>query len=314
MERIELVLNVGGVRLDSAIASNLKERGFSRSRIQKLIDENLILLNGKKEKGSVKVKMGDRVTIDILENRSSDLVPLEFPLKVLYEDEDLFVVDKPANMVTHPSYGHRDDTLVNVLLSMNLPLSFYQGKERAGIVHRLDKETSGLLIIAKNEPAHFFLSKQFSERTIEKEYLALIWGTLKEDEMDVNLPIARDKKNRKKMAVNEGGKNARTIFKIVENLKFITLIKALPKTGRTHQIRVHLSYLNHPIVGDFLYGGHPENGVPSQIIKKAVKEANRFFLHSHKIVFQNCKGERVEVVSEIPEDFCKFMEIVRNYG
>lgn len=314
MEKIEITLDKDYNRLDVALTSLLSDKGISRSKIQQLIREKRVFLNGRNEKGSSKVKSGDKVLIDFFEEKVNDIIPLNFPLKVFYEDENLFVVEKPANMVTHPSYGHFNDTLVNVLLSMNVSLSMHQGKERAGIVHRLDKETSGLLIIAKNEKAHLYLSRQFSERSVEKEYLALIWGSLKNDEMEVTTNLKRDKKNRKKITVSSEGRYSQTIFKTVEILKHISLIKAIPTTGRTHQIRVHLSYLRHPIVGDFLYGGHPERGIRSEIVRKAVKESKRFFLHSHKLIFRNLDGNRVEVVSPIPQDFLNFMEIVRKYG
>ncbi|MCX7830536.1 MAG: RluA family pseudouridine synthase [Acidobacteria bacterium] len=313
-ESIELIIEENKKRLDSALAEMLEKKGFTRSRIQKLISEKRVTKNGKEAKASEQLKIGDKITIDLPEAIKNEILPLNFPLKIWYEDENLFVVEKPANMVTHPAYGHNSDTLVNVLLSLNVPLSNYQGKERAGIVHRLDKETSGLLVVAKDEQTHQFLSRQFSERTVEKEYLALVWGTLPKDEIEVSAPLKRDLKNRKRICVAENGKNALTIFQTIDRLRFITLIKAKPKTGRTHQIRVHLAHIKHPIVGDFLYGGHLENGVPSDKIRKFVKESGRFFLHAHKIVFENRKGKKIEVVSPLPKDFVELMEIVKNYG
>lgn len=313
-QMIEITITENQKRLDSALAKILSEKGFTRSKIQKLILEKRILLNGREPKSSDFVKLGDKVELKLEEEKKNEILPLDFPLKVLYEDQYLFVVEKPSGMVTHPSYGHHDDTLVNVLLSLRIPLSTFQGKERAGIVHRLDKETSGLLVVAKDEKTHQFLSRQFAERKVYKEYLALVWGALPKDEIEVVASLKRDLKNRKKIVVDKNGKEAKTLFVAVDNLKFISLIKAIPKTGRTHQIRVHLSHIKHPIVGDFLYGGHLENGVPCERLRKYVKECGRFFLHASKIAFENIDGERMEVVSPIPEDFVQLMEIVKNYG
>ncbi|MFB3851218.1 MAG: RluA family pseudouridine synthase [Acidobacteriota bacterium] len=313
-ESIEITIEENKNRLDSALAEILKEKGITRSRVQRLIEEKRVLKNGKETKASEAVKCGDKIILNLPEPQKNEILPRNFPLKIWYEDENIFVVEKPSNMVTHPAYGHYEDTLVNVLLSLNIPLSNYQGKERAGIVHRLDKETSGLLIVAKNEETHQFLSRQFAERKVQKEYLALVWGSLPKDVIEVSAPLKRDVKNRKKIAVSNDGKNAVTIFKTVDELKFLSLVKAIPKTGRTHQIRVHLAHIKHPIVGDFLYGGHPENGVPSDRIKKFVKESGRFFLHAHKICFENREGKQIEVVSPLPQDFVELLEIVKSYG
>lgn len=313
-ESIEITIEENRNRLDSALAEILKEKGITRSRVQRLIEEKRVLKNGKETKASEAVKYGDKIILNLPEPQKNDILPRNFPLKIWYEDENIFVVEKPSNMVTHPAYGHYEDTLVNVLLSLNIPLSNYQGKERAGIVHRLDKETSGLLVVAKNEETHQFLSRQFAERKVQKEYLALVWGALPQDVIEVSAPLKRDVKNRKKIAVSKEGKSAVTIFQSIEELKFITLVKATPKTGRTHQIRVHLAHIKHPIVGDFLYGGHPENGVPSYRIKKFVKESGRFFLHAHKICFEKRDGKRIEVISPLPQDFVELLEIVKSYG
>lgn len=313
-QKIEIIIEENQKRLDSALAKLLNDKGFTRSKIQKLILEKRILLNGREPKSSDFLKVGDKIELTLSEKKKNEILPLNFPLKVWYEDENLFVVEKPSNMVTHPAFGHYEDTLVNVLLSLNIPLSTYQGRERAGIVHRLDKETSGLLVVAKDERTHQFLSRQFAERRVQKEYLALVWGSLPEEEMEVSAPLKRDLKNRKKMAVDKKGKEAKTIFLSIDNFRFISLVKAVPKSGRTHQIRVHLSYIKHPIVGDFLYGGHLENGVPSSKIKNFVKECGRFFLHAHKLVFENIEGKKIEVVSPLPEDFVQLMEIVKSYG
>lgn len=313
-QMIEITITENQKRLDSALAKILSEKGFTRSKIQRLILEKRILLNGREPKSSDFVRLGDKVEVKLEEEKKNEILPLDFPLKVWYEDEYLFVVEKPSGMVTHPSYGHYSDTLVNVLLSLKIPLSTFQGKERAGIVHRLDKETSGLLVVAKDEKTHQFLSKQFAERKVYKEYLALVWGSLPKDEIEVIASLKRDTKNRKKIGVDKTGKEAKTLFIAVDNLKFISLVRAIPKTGRTHQIRVHLSHIKHPIVGDFIYGGHLENGIPYDKLRKFIKECGRFFLHASKIVFENINGKKIEVVSPIPKDFVQLMEIVKNYG
>lgn len=314
-EVLEIKIEKSDKRLDLLLKEILSDKSLTRSKIQRLIEEKKILLNGRETKASEIPKVGDVVKVIIeKEENNLELVPLEFPLKIWYEDEDLFVVEKPPNLVTHPACGHRNDTLVNILLSLKVPLSSMYGKERAGIVHRLDKETSGLLMIAKNERVHEHLSRQFSERKIYKEYLALIWGSLNRDKIELNLKLKRDKKNRKKICVSDDGRISETTFEVLEVYRFISLIKCIPKTGRTHQIRVHLSYLKHPIVGDYLYGGKIENGIPYEKLRNFIKESKRFFLHSHRLVFKSLDGKEIEVVSPIPEDFEKLIEIVRSYG
>ena len=310
-EILEIVFKEAAKRIDAALAKELAERGVTRSRVQKLIAEGRVTLDGRIPKASEEVRKGDKVVISIPNRPDSEPLPLDFPLKVAYEDEHLFVVEKPAGMVTHPAHGHFDDTLVNVLLSLGKPLSEFQGKERAGIVHRLDKETSGLMIIAKTEEAHSYLSGQFADRKVVKEYKALVWGTLPGDEVTVTGSIGRDPKNRQKFAVRKDGKTAETVFAELERLRHISLVLARPKTGRTHQIRVHLTHIHHPIVGDRVYGGRQEKGVPEARLREAVSSAGRFFLHASRLLFTNIGGERIEVVSEIPRDFTDLMEVFR---
>jgi len=307
-EDLRIIFDADEKRLDAALARELSGRGITRSRVQRLIAEERVSLNGRRPKPSDQVMKGDLAEVSIPEARPSEPLPLDFPLVVAYEDDDLFVVEKPAGMVTHPAHGHFGDTLVNVLLSLGKPLSEFQGKERAGIVHRLDKETSGLMIIAKNEAAHSSLSAQFADRKVEKEYLALAWGSLPQDEVFVEECIGRDPRNRQKYAVRKDGKAAATIFSEVERLRHISLVLARPRTGRTHQIRVHLAHIHHPIVGDFLYGGHQERGIPEARLRDAVKAAGRFFLHAARLSFLGMDGRRIEVRSEIPSDFRKLME------
>lgn len=308
---LEIVFAESAKRIDAALAKELAGRGVTRSRVQKLIAEGRITLAGRVPKASDEVRQGDTAIVTLPKPPASEPLPLDFPLKVAYEDEHLFVVEKPAGMVTHPAHGHFDDTLVNVLLSLGKPLSEFQGKERAGIVHRLDKETSGLMIIAKTEEAHSYLSGQFADRKVSKEYRALVWGTLPADEVTVTGGIGRDPRNRQKFAVRADGKAAETVFSELERMKHVSLVLARPKTGRTHQIRVHLAHIHHPIVGDKLYGGRQEKGVPEARLRDAVKNAGRFFLHASRLLFTTVGGERIEVVSEIPRDFTDLMEVFR---
>ncbi len=308
---LEIVFAESANRIDAALAKELAGKGITRSRVQKLIAEGRVTLGGRVPKASDEVRLGDTVIVTLPKPPASEPLPLDFPLKVAYEDQHLFVVEKPAGMVTHPAHGHFDDTLVNVLLSLGKPLSEFQGKERAGIVHRLDKETSGLMIIAKTEEAHSYLSAQFADRKVSKEYRALVWGTLPADEVRVTGGIGRDPRNRQKFAVRADGKSAETVFTELERMKHVSLILARPKTGRTHQIRVHLAHIHHPIVGDRLYGGRQEKGVPEARLRDAVKDAGRFFLHASRLLFTSVGGERVEVVSEIPRDFTDLMEVFR---
>jgi 23S rRNA pseudouridine1911/1915/1917 synthase len=313
-EVLKVVFENSEKRIDSALSKELGEKGITRSQIQKLIVEDRVTLNGKKPKPSDSVLAGDIALVRLLVQETSDPLPLDFPLAVNYEDDDLFVIEKPAGMVTHPAHGHFNDTLVNVLLSLGKPLSEFQGKERAGIVHRLDKDTSGLMIIAKNEISHAYLSKQFADRKVEKEYKALVWGTLPKDEVTVAENIGRDPRARQKYAVRKEGKSAATFFKEIERMKHISLVLARPKSGRTHQIRVHLAFLHHPIVGDTLYGGHQEKGVPETRLREAVRSADRFFLHATKLAFTGRNGKRIEIESKLPGDFTSLMEIFKEDG
>jgi 23S rRNA pseudouridine1911/1915/1917 synthase len=313
-EVLKIVFEIDEKRIDSALTKELMEKGITRSHIQKLIVQEKIFLNGKKPKASDSVSRGDVALIHLIAPDTSEPLPLDFPLKIVHEDEDLFVIEKPAGMVTHPAHGHFNDTLVNVLLSLGRPLSQFQGKERAGIVHRLDKETSGLMVIAKNEIAHSFLSKQFADRKVEKEYNALIWGTLPKDNVTVEGNIGRDPRNRQKYAVRREGKAAATFFKEIERMKHISLVLARPQSGRTHQIRVHLAFLHHSIVGDSLYGGHQEKGIPEIRLREAVRTSGRFFLHATKLAFDDRKGKRIEVRSSLPLEFLELMEIFKTNG
>ncbi len=239
-------------RIDKAIA--LLNDSLSRTHIQNLIDEGDILLNNKTTKASTKVKTGDEITLLLVEAKDSIILPEDIPLDIVYEDNDLLVVNKPAGMVVHPAVGNYHGTLVNALLYHCKDLSVINGVARPGIVHRIDKETSGLIVVAKNDLAHESLALQLKDKTCYRQYIALVKGVLPHSEGTIDAPIGRHPVKRKEMAINSNGKNAVTHFKVIERFADYTLISCLLETGRTHQIRVHLTYIGYPIVGDLVYG------------------------------------------------------------
>lgn len=238
-------------RIDSFLASELD---YTRSYLKKLILNGLVKVNGSSIKPNYKLKEGDSVDVNIPEAEKIDLMPENIPLDIIYEDDDIIVINKPQGMVVHPAPGNYSGTLVNALLYHCKNLSGINGELRPGIVHRLDKDTSGVMVVAKNDKAHLDLSNQIKERTILKKYIAIVEGVIKDDEGSIEAPIGRDHVERKKMAVTEDGRYALTLYKVLERYKNNSLIEATIKTGRTHQIRVHMSYIGHPIVGDEVYG------------------------------------------------------------
>ena len=249
----ELNVDEKDKRIDAYIAEKV---GISRVTVQRLIDEEKILVNGKKTKASYKIKLNDKITIEEEKPKETKLVAQDIPIEVLYEDNDIIVVNKPKGMVVHPANGNPDGTLVNAILSKcKGSLSGIGGEIRPGIVHRLDKDTSGVIIVAKNDKAHIILSEQIKEHAVEKTYIALVRGIVKENEASINMPIGRSLKDRKKMAVTSKGKKAITHFKVIERFpkSNCTLLEVKIETGRTHQIRVHLAEIGYPIIGDIVY-------------------------------------------------------------
>lgn len=240
-------------RLDKFLSTVLSD--VSRSKIQAYIDEGFILVNNKKEKASYKLDINDEIEIADFPKQESDLVAEDIPLDIVYEDDDLLVINKPCGLVVHPGAGNFEHTLANALKFHSDNLSSLNGDFRPGIVHRLDKDTAGLLVVAKNDNAHAFLAEQLKDHTLGRRYYALVKGVVEEDEGRIIAPIGRDKKNRLKMAVDiRNGKDAVTNFRVIERFKDYTLIECILETGRTHQIRVHLEYIDHPVIGDPLYG------------------------------------------------------------
>jgi len=284
------VVTEEGVRLDVFLSLN---SGKTRSAIAKAIEEGKVLLNGEvPTKSGVKVSCGDEIVVDVMEPRPISAAPQDIPIEVLYEDADIAVVNKPQGMVTHPAAGSPDGTLVNALLARVSDLSGINGAIRPGIVHRLDKDTSGVLVIAKNDAAHLSLSKQISEKTALRYYYALLVGKLASDEGIVDKPIARSKKDRKKMAVDEGGRKAVTLYRVIERFPGYTLVECELRTGRTHQIRVHMKSIGHPVVGDPVYG------------KESPLAPHGQLLHAHKLVLTHpTTGERMTFEAPINEVF-----------
>lgn len=238
-------------RLDKVLAGELPK--YSRSQIKKWIDAGRVTVNGQKAQGKYKVHQGDEVMVDPQAPQKVDLTPEDIPLDIVYEDDDVIVVNKPQGMVVHPAPGHPDHTLVNALL-YHSPLSTINGEFRPGIVHRIDKDTSGLLMVAKNDMAHRSLSAQLKAKTTEREYVAIVHGVIGEDRGRIEAPIGRSKVDRKKQAVVADGKPAVTHFRVLKRYRHYTLIACRLETGRTHQIRVHLAYIGHPVAADPLYG------------------------------------------------------------
>ena len=289
-----LTVETGGIRLDKYISEKCSE--LSRTHAQGLIEEGNVRVNGEIAKSSYKLISGDIIDIKVPPPALDNLTPENIPIKILYEDNDLMVVDKPAGLTVHPAPGHYTHTLVNAVLA-HVPELETQNTSRPGIVHRLDKDTSGLIIIAKNEVAHMKLADQFKNRTVTKIYQALVYGHLSPEEGIIDANIGRDPRNRKRMAVTRQGREARTEYKIIKYINNYTLLEVKPKTGRTHQIRVHLAAIGFPIVGDATYGAR------SDLL-------SRQFLHAYKLAFKlPSSGEQREFVSELPVDL---METLKN--
>ena len=255
-----------GQRLDTYIAKI--DENITRTSSQRLIEEENILVNGKKQKVSYKIQNNDKITIEIPEPKQIELKAQNIPLDVIYEDSDIIVINKPKGMVVHPANGNPDGTLVNAILSRcKDSLSGIGGEIRPGIVHRLDKDTSGLLIVAKNDKSHVKMSEQIKNHEVKKTYIALVRGVLKENEATINMPIGRSNTDRKKMAVVKNGKNAITHIKVIKRYNKYTLLEINIETGRTHQIRVHLSHIGFPVVGDYTYSnGKNEFGIIGQCL------------------------------------------------
>ena len=299
-----LFADIPGERLYAFLARSAE--GFSRSAAQKLLEEGLVTRNGKPGKKNDKLNLGDRIEYTIPEAKPVDIAPTEMQLDIVYEDEDLLVINKPKGLVVHPAAGHQDDTLVNGLLyAMGDSLSGINGELRPGIVHRIDKDTSGLLAVAKNDYAHAMLASQLKDHTMARTYEAIVCGTFREDSGTVDAPIGRHPTDRKKMCVTQrNSKPAVTHWEVVKRYRGYTHIRCRLETGRTHQIRVHMAYIGHPILGDTVYGHKkPELGQDSQC------------LHAGALCFQHPRdGHPVMVFAELPPYFREVLEKLERMG
>lgn len=287
------------IRLDKVVA--IVNSDLSRTMIQKMLNDHKILVNGKIEKTSYKTRVGDVIEVEEVIPKEISLKAQDIPIEIIYEDNDIIVVNKPKGMVVHPANGNPDGTLVNAIMNIcKDSLSGIGGEIRPGIVHRLDKDTSGLLIIAKNDKAHINLSEQIKNREIVKKYIALVRGVVKENYATIDMPIGRSDKDRKKMAVKKDGKNAVTHFDVLKRYNGFTLLDIKIDTGRTHQIRVHLAEIGYPVVGDVVYSnGKNPFGIVGQM------------LHARSLEFKHpITGETLKLEAPLPEYFQNVLEIL----
>ena len=287
-----------GQRLDRYLAESRTD--LSRSRLKQLIDGGYVTVDGASGRPATKVSSGQRVDVTVPEPAPSHLEPQRMPIDVVYEDGDLLVVDKPAGLTVHPAPGHPDRTLVNAVLALCNDIEAVPGSQRPGIVHRLDKDTSGLVIVAKNQAAHGHLAAQFKDRKVDKMYLALVHGRPTPPEAVIDAPIGRHPKHRKRMAIVTGGRAASTHYRVADRYDGYSLVEVRPTTGRTHQIRVHLASIGHPVVGDITYGRpHPE--------------VARQFLHALLLGFRlPSSGEPIKLTSALPEGLTSFLSTLQS--
>ncbi len=290
-----------GKRLDTYIPS--VDTDITRTSAQRLIEDGNILVNGKNAKVSYKIQENDKISVEITEPKQIELKAQNIPIEIIYEDSDIIVVNKPKGMVVHPANGNPDGTLVNAIMAIcKDSLSGIGGEIRPGIVHRIDKDTSGLLIVAKNDNAHVKMSEQIKNHEVKKTYIALVRGVFKENEATIDMPIGRSTSDRKKMAVNKNGKNAITHIKVLKRFDKYTLLKVNIETGRTHQIRVHLSHIGYPIVGDYTYSnGKNEFDVIGQC------------LHAQKLEFKHPITQKdMCLEAELPQYFKDILDKLKD--
>ena len=294
--------------------------GLSRNRVQALIDGGRVLVNGRAARASLKLKDGDRVQLEVPPRRSSRLEPEARPLAVVFEDEHVLVLDKPAGLVVHPGAGVQSGTLVHALLHHAPVIATVGGEGRPGIVHRLDKDTSGLLVVAKTEPAYLALVEALRARTVHRIYHAIVWGDPGPSAGWIDLPIGRDPKDRKRMAVARGGgRPSRTHWEVLERFGMATLVEARLETGRTHQIRVHMTAVRHPVVGDPVYGGRVRKTLSLRPLERSLADAllrvlRRQALHAVRLEFSHpVTGAPLRFESPIPEDFARALELLRAF-
>ncbi len=323
-----------GMRLDAYLAENIE--GWSRSRLQRLIENEDVLVNDKAVKPSYKLRTGDVVEADLVEAPVARFEPENIPLDIVHEDEYLAVINKPAGMVVHPGAGVQSGTLANAIAWHLRRSPPYEGGvaaasddgvvlstpedstnvgnrngDRVGIVHRLDKDTSGLIVVAKNDDIHEKLSEQFRERLVYKSYIALVHGATEQNIGKIDAAIGRNKHNRLRMKVAGHGRTALTLWRVRERFTKFTLLDVEIKTGRTHQIRVHMGYINYPVVGDEIYNEGRDNTIADINVRNAVATMRRFFLHAEKLSFTHpVTGERMEFTQELPPELSNFLTLL----
>ncbi|HZS46852.1 MAG TPA: RluA family pseudouridine synthase [Blastocatellia bacterium] len=300
-----------GTRLDKLLAGLMPNQ--SRTLIQRLIENSDVLVNEKPVKSSYKVRVPDRIDVEVPPPLPLELKPESIPLNIVYEDDDLIVVDKPAGLIVHPGAGVSSGTLANGLVAHFNQLSGSAGVARPGIVHRIDKDTSGLLVVAKNDHAHQGLSEQFSSRTVFKRYVALSFGRFADNSGKVDAPIGRDPNHRTRMAVRKsGGRPALSLYTVRERFDEFTLLDVEIKTGRTHQIRVHLTYIKHPVVGDKTYGEGRENAIKDVAIRRAVASLDRQFLHAAELGFTHPRTDKpMRFHSSLASELERLLKLLR---
>ncbi len=300
-----------GSRADRALAGLCPD--LSRAAIQRLIREGRVTRGGRAAKPSETVAAGDEFLITVPAPRPARAAAEELPLVVLHEDGDILVIDKPAGMVVHPAPGHATGTLVNALLGRTRDLSGIGGELRPGIVHRLDKGTSGVILVAKNDRAHRSLTAQFKGHRVEKEYLTLVWGDVRGEQGRIDVPIGRDRIDRKRISPRSGHpRQALTLFRVRRRFGWATLLAVFPRTGRTHQIRVHLAHLGHPVVGDPLYGGRRSATRAPVAWRERLASVDRPLLHARRLAFDHPgDGRRLEFTAPPPPDLAFFVEAAR---
>ena len=311
-----------GKRLDAFLSE--KVEGWSRSRLQKLIEDGDCLVNQKPAKSSYKLRASDEIEVELTETIADNFAPENIPLNIVYEDEFLAVINKKAGMVVHPGAGVLNGTLANAIafhFKFQIPTSKLEDEKiqnpkskiqnRIGIVHRLDKNTSGLIVVAKSDEIHENLSGQFRNREVFKSYIALVHGEIEEKAGKIDAAIAREKHNRTKMAVRTHGRYALSHWKVKQRFEKFTLLAVEIKTGRTHQIRVHLAHINHPVVGDETYNAGRDKTVHDLNIRQAIAELNRFFLHAEKLSFTHpVNKEKLNFVAPLPDELSSFLELL----
>jgi 23S rRNA pseudouridine1911/1915/1917 synthase len=296
-----------GARLDAFLAARVE--GVSRSALKRAIDDGDVLVEGRAAKPSHKLRAGERVELELPAPPPSEITPEEIPLDVLHEDEDVVVVNKPAGLVVHPAAGVHSGTLANALAFRFERLSGGAGSHRPGIVHRLDRDTSGVIVVARTARAHESLSDQFRARTVFKSYVALVHGVTREEKGKVEEPLARDPRNRTRMAVVRGGRAALSLWRVRRRYERFTLLDVQIKTGRTHQIRVHLAWIKHPVVGDESYGAGRDKTIASPAFRARVAALGRQFLHAERLGFHHpSTGEWLSFTAPLPPELSDFLE------